>query len=394
MRKTKPSVVVLGGGYAGLMALARIRQSGLADITLVDAKAHFEQRVRHHQHLTGQHTAGIGYAGISGIRFVQGQVERIDPHYRLVYLSQRAEPLPYDYLVLALGSQPDRGQLAGAGRHGVQLHGEAALAGLPERLGKLARRRAPVSVIGGGLSGIETAAELAERYPGLRVSLLSARPLGEDLSDAGTACLTNSLRRLGVEVVEGVRVREVGADSLLLGDGSERPSALSVCLTGMRASPLAAASGLTTQADGRVPVATDLSLPSDPRIVVPGDTGVLQQADGRALRMSCAVGMPLGAHAGDNVVASLRGQATRPFAFGYIFRCISLGRQDGLIQFVDACDRPRDRIWSGRLAARTKEWVCRYTLTLPWLELRGLRLLHWPQSAATEASLLPETSAP
>ena len=393
MKTAKPSVIVLGGGYAGLMALARIRQSGLAELTLVDARVQFEQRIRHHQHLTGQHTAGLRYGDIRGIRFVQAPVERIDPHYRLVYLHGRPEPLPYDYLVYALGSQPDNRHIPGADSHGIRLHGEAALAALPARLKELARRGAAVSVVGGGLSGIETAAELAESFPALKLSLISARSLDDDMSEAGAAHLRNCLHGLGVELLEGRRVREVGKDSLWLSDGEERPSALSICLAGIQASPLARQSGLATLPDGRLPVATDLSLPDDPRIFVPGDAGALHHHGGRLLRMSCAVGLPLGAQAGDNVVARLRGRETKAFAFGYIFRCISLGRRDGLIQFVDAQDQPGDKVWTGRRAARTKEWICRYTLAMPWLELRGLRLLQWPHSAATLDSAPLESSA-
>jgi len=392
MRQNKPAVIVLGGGYAGQMALARIRQSGLADLTLIDAHARSEQRVRHHQHLTGQRSAGHAFADIKGIRFVQARVERIDPHYRLVYLRDRAEPLPYDYLVYALGSQPDNRHIAGASVHGLTLHGEATLAGLPARLKELAARKAPVSVVGGGLSGIETAAELAEAFPALRVSLISAQPLDRDLKPDAAAYLYQSLHRLGVEVVEGERVREVSAGSLELASGSERASALSICMAGMQASPLARHSGLSTLADGRMALAPDLGLPGDERIFVAGDAGALQHGDGRLLRMSCAVGMPLGAQAGDNLVARLRGEPTKDFAFGYVFRCLSLGRHDGLIQFVDSSDQPGTRVWTGRRAARTKELICRYTYVLPWLELRGIRALTWPRSRPARLPQ-PETSA-
>lgn len=385
MKTVKPQVVVLGGGYAGLMALARIRQSGLADITLVDAKPQFEQRVRHHQHLVGQHTATIPYARLRGVRFVQARVEQVDTDYRLVYLHGRPEPLPYDFLVYALGSQPDNAAIAGAEQHGITLHGSSNLAGLAMRLRRMAARRQLVSVVGGGLSGIETAAELIDAFPGLRVRLISAKPVGQDLSAIGADYLRAVLAHAGVELVEGRRVKAVLADQLVLADGSAMESALTICLARMRASPLAQQSGFATLADGRIPLAADLTVPGDPRIYVPGDAGCLIQAGGRPLRMSCAVGLPLGAHAGDNVVAAMRGRPAQPFAFGYVFRCISLGRKNGLIQFVDACDQPLEKIWTGRRAASTKEWICRYTVTLPWLELRGLRLLRWPQSTPTQS---------
>jgi hypothetical protein len=51
-----------------------------------------------------------------------------------------------------------------------------------------------------------------------------------------------------------------------------------------------------------------------------------------------------------------------PFEFAYSFRCVSLGRDDGLIQFVDAQDRPVEEVWTGARGARWKEYICRRPL--------------------------------
>jgi NADH:ubiquinone reductase (H+-translocating) len=56
------------------------------------------------------------------------------------------------------------------------------------------------------------------------------------------------------------------------------------------------------------------------------------------------------------------GAAPGPVAVGAAVRCMSLGRADGLIQFVDAQDRPTPDIWTGARAARWKEYICRRTL--------------------------------
>lgn len=377
----KPEVIILGGGYAGLMALARVRQSGLAAVTLVDARPAFEQRIRHHQHLTGQRSHGIRYESIGGIRFVQAEVERVDAHFRLVYLRGRAEPLPYDMLVYALGSALDNSRIAGAREHGVHLHGEAGLLPLATRLDLLAREGYTATVAGGGLTAIEVVTELAERYPGLRLQLVSAQPLGGDLAAAGRSHLHQVLKALAVNVIEGERVSAITTTSITLASGRELPSALTIPLAGMRANPLAQASGLPTEAGGRLLVNTDLSVQDNPYIFAAGDSAAVYHGDGRLLRLSCACGLPLGAQAGDNVVARLRGRATTPFAFGYVFRCVSLGRREGLIQFVDTYDNPRDKIWTGRRAAWLKESICRYTWMLPWLELHGLRAGVFPRNA-------------
>jgi NADH:quinone reductase (non-electrogenic) len=61
--------------------------------------------------------------------------------------------------------------------------------------------------------------------------------------------------------------------------------------------------------------------------------------------MTCQAGMPSGADAADTALATLMGREPRPFNFGYIHQPISLGRRDGLIQWVDRADRQKGHRW-------------------------------------------------
>ena len=78
--------------------------------------------------------------------------------------------------------------------------------------------------------------------------------------------------------------------------------------------------------------------------------------------MSCAAGRPMGELAAKTVLGPVMSSANDPFSFGYKMRCVSLGREDGLIQFVDVQDRPIEDVWIGARAARWKEYVCQRTL--------------------------------
>jgi NADH dehydrogenase FAD-containing subunit len=100
-------------------------------------------------------------------------------------------------------------------------------------------------------------------------------------------------------------------------------------------------------------------------------------AAGAHVRMSCAAAMPLGAHAGRNVVRVRRGEAPLFFGFAFAARCVSLGRHRGLLQVVQADDTPRDVILSGWLAARVKEGICRYTVKMLEREQRRAGAFHW-----------------
>jgi hypothetical protein len=71
--------------------------------------------------------------------------------------------------------------------------------------------------------------------------------------------------------------------------------------------------------------------------------------------MCCQVAGPTSLHAGDVVVAEIKGRTPKDLHFGYFAQPISLGRHDGLIQFVDRGDQPKESVLTGRRAAWLKE---------------------------------------
>jgi NADH dehydrogenase FAD-containing subunit len=96
--------------------------------------------------------------------------------------------------------------------------------------------------------------------------------------------------------------------------------------------------------------------------------------------MGCVSALPMGAHAGENVACFLRGEEPAPFDMAFQIRCLSLGRKDGLVQFVQGDDTPLEKIWVRRRAALVKELICRMTFFVVHWEMRaGLRLYRWPR---------------
>src|SRR5699024_6029275 len=141
-----------------------------------------------------------------------------------------------------------------------------------------------VTVVGGGLTGIETAAELAET--GHRVRLVTGGVLGATLHDRGRSSTARRLAALGVQLLDGPtsRVRAVQPDAVLLADGRRLDSALTVWTAGFSVPALARDSGLSTDALGRL--RTDESWVSldDERIVATGDAAAPSDLPAR---MSC-----------------------------------------------------------------------------------------------------------
>jgi NADH:ubiquinone reductase (H+-translocating) len=353
-------IVVVGAGYAGVSAalrLARRLDPGRFPVTVVTEHDRFVERIRLHQHAAGQRLRdrplGPLFAA-SGVGLVVGRVVAVDPSARTLEMDDGL--IDYDDLVLAVGSGPDFHGVPGAAEHALPVAGLAGATAIAARLDAGTVRR--VTVVGGGLTGMETAAELAESRPSLEVSLVTAAALGDGISPRGCEHLRRSLRARGVAVHEDRRVLGVGADAVSL-DGGEIPTDLTVWAAGFRAPDLLRDAGLVIDERGRVVVDELLQPAGHPGIHVIGDAAAAPGPGGSSSRMSCQTGLPMGVHAGVSLARRLRGGEPRPIRLRYVWQNVGLGRADGVTQFTAADDRPLDRLLTGRAAASFKEVVAR-----------------------------------
>ncbi|MFE6779588.1 NAD(P)/FAD-dependent oxidoreductase [Streptomyces sp. NPDC057702] len=359
-------VVILGAGYAGLSAAvqlaARVRRHGGVSVTVVNEGDRFTERLRLHMTATGQRTAELSVPRLlegAGAGFVRGWVVAMDADERTVHVDD-GRVLRYDTLVYALGSVADTAAVPGAGGHAYALDGARDAQALGERLARLAPN-STVVVGGSGLTGVEVAAEIAERYPELEVVLLGRSAPGAALGPRARAHLRAALERLGVRVRSGVEVVEVGSDAVELAGGERVAADAVVWASGTRGSPLASAAGLTVDERGRVVTDATLRSVSHPCVYAVGDAASVRQGYG-VLHGTCQSGMPTGVHAAVSIVRTLRGKRPKPFRFGHYHAPVSLGRGDAVVQFTRPDASPRRVCLTGRAAVRYKEAVT----SAPW----------------------------
>lgn len=356
MNRTR--VVVIGGGYAGTMAANRLLVRPDVDVTLVNPRPAFVERIRLHQHVAGTYRADIDYDNVlgDGVRLVIDSADRIDAADRHIQLAS-GTTLRYDYLIYAVGSTGAiTPAVPGAAEFAYSISEFESATQLRARLGEVAAN-APVTVVGGGLTGIEAAAELAGQ--GRPVTLVCGEMLGPSLHAAGRRSVTKALRKLGVDVREAATVAAVRADALVLRDGTVLPSAVTVWTAGFGVPDLAAASGLATDTLGRLLTDETLTSIDNPWIMAAGDAVA---PSGQPLRMSCQAAIPLGAQAADTVLARIAG--TSPVALDQAFtgQCISVGRNAATVQLARRDDTPVKAFVGGRLAAAIKEAICKATV--------------------------------
>ncbi|GAA3242741.1 NAD(P)/FAD-dependent oxidoreductase [Nonomuraea helvata] len=356
-------IVVLGAGYAGLGAAKRaawrLRRADVR-VTLVNATDRFVERVRLHQLAAGQRLPDLPLAGLlagTGIELVVARVIGIDLEARTVRLDAAPYDLSYDVLVYALGSAAELDAVPGVREHAYTLAAADEAVRLRARLAESRE----VTVIGGGLTGIEAATEFAETVPGLRVSLVSAGLIGEGLSARARRHLHRAFSRMGIAVREHAPVAKIGPGGPLLESGDELPSETVVWAGGFRVSDLAAAAGLATDRHGRMLVDRSLRSVSHPEVFGIGDAAAADRS-GRPTRMACQTGLPMGMYGGEAVADLLTGRKPRRARFRYVWQNISLGRHDGVTQFTRRDDSPADAVLTGRLSAAFKEAIVRGTV--------------------------------
>ncbi|MGW1105298.1 NAD(P)/FAD-dependent oxidoreductase [Streptomyces sp. NPDC002540] len=357
---TAHRVVVLGAGYAGMSAAiqlaARVKGREGVQVTLVNAQERFTERMRLHMTGTGQRSAELSIPELlegTGARFVRGWVTTMDADTKTVRIDDD-RVLHYDTLVYALGGAADTSAVPGAEDHAYTLSSAQDAELLAARLGWLAS--GTVVVAGSGLTGIESAAEIAEQHPELNVVLLGRAEPGAAMNPRAKAYVRAALDRLDVVVRAGAEVVRVLADAVELAGGESIAADAVLWTSGTRVSPLAAAAGLTVDERGRIVTDAALRSVSHADVYAVGDAAAIRQGYG-VMHGTCQGGMPTGVHAALSIDRVLKGKQPKPFRFGYYHTPVSLGRHDAVVQFTRPDDSPRRIHLTGRMAARYKETV-------------------------------------
>lgn len=373
-------VLVIGAGYAGATAAVRLagRSRGLVDVTVVNPRAEFVNRLRLHHVAVGRRVAAppLGELLGAGVTFVEGHVTELDTDLGRAAVSG-GRFVSFDRVVIATGSTTGPVPVPG----GEYVHSvgdfEAAHRLRPAFAGL--REGAEVTVVGGGFTGLETVAELAEARPDVRVRLVTAGEVGGWFTRRGAAHVRATLRRLGVELLGGKRVLAVEADRLLLVGGDEVPSELTVWCGGFAAPPLAREAGIAVDEQGAVLTDTGLRSISHPAVLAVGDSGHTTSPDGDRYSMSCQFAFPSAAHAADLLRAEASGRAPEGrLDLGFTGRSVSLGRRHAVLQPTDRNDVATGRALTGR-SARVAKWVqTRGVVTMIGVERRLPGAIRWP----------------
>jgi NADH dehydrogenase len=342
--RKRPRVVIVGAGFGGLWA-AKTFDGAPVDVTVVDRNNFHSFFPLLYQVAAAElEPEDIIYPVRSvlhrypNIHFELGEVTGIDTALKVVVTRQ--QKIPYDYLILSLGSRPHFFGVQGATEHTFPMRTleEAVLlrnhilcrfeTAALETDPSLRQQMLTFAIVGGGPTGVEFAGALAE---------LARRPLARDypsidvnqvhilLLEATDHLLTGlphrlqkyslkRLQQLGVDVRLNSPVAEVRPRHVVLKDGQTIPTETVVWTAGVGGLGLPHSWDFPTRANGQVDVLTTLQVPNHPEIYIIGDLAHVEQ-DGEPLLLVATVATQEGTCAARNIVRQVAGKQAQPFHY-------------------------------------------------------------------------------
>lgn len=399
---TRPRVVIVGAGFAGLYAARALRRAPV-DITIIDRRNHHLFQPFLYQVATAALNPSDIAAPIRRIlrrqrnaSVILGEATDVDLAQKRLILSDGN--VAYDYLIVATGATthyfghtdwvpfaPGLKDIDDALtiRRKIFFAFEAA-----ERESDPDRRRQWLTfvVVGGGPTGVELAGAIAEisRHTlakdfrnidpaSARVLLIEAadRLLGQ-FHEGLSKRAEKSLNKLGVEVLTGQAVESISATAVTTANGTI-PTETVIWAAGVTASALGGSLDTPLDRSGRVEVSTDLSLPGHPEVFVIGDLANVTN-DGEAVPGVAPAAIQMGVHAARNLVASVDGRGRLDFRYKDKGMLAAIGRASAVASL------PHLKIW-GFLAWIT--WLGVHIFYLIGFRNRLLVIIQWAWAYAT-----------
>lgn len=365
---TRPRILVVGAGFAGVECVRRLERKlspEEADVTLVTPFAYQLYLPLLPQVASGVLTpqsiaVSLRRSKKYRTRIIPGGAIGVDLKSKVCVIRTITDEIvnePYDYIVLAPGSITRTFDIPGLTDHafGMKTLAEAAyirdhvisqldLADASQDPVERASRLQFV-VVGGGYAGTETAACLqrlthaaVKRYPRLDPGLIKwhlidiAPKLMPELGDKLGSSAQEILRRRGIEISLGTSIAKAGPEEVTFTDGRVIPTRTLIWTAGVVASPLIATLGAET-VKGRLAVAPEMNLPGDDGVFALGDSAAvpdLAKGDGAMCPPTAQHALRQGKHVADNVIASLRGQAMKPYVHKDLGLVVDLGGTDAV----------------------------------------------------------------
>ena len=377
----KPHIVILGAGFGGMYTAKKLKglaKLGLIDLTIVNRTNYFLFTPLLHEVATG----GLGPQSVAqplreifrtrGIKIIQGTVQSIDAVGRQVLIKSRDSvfSIAFDYAVLATGAETDYHDVPGAEKFTLPLKSLADAVRIRSEIidsfekavlmrnAEERKRLLSFAVIGGGATGVELAAELAEftksiarryfrrtncppeefyqcRPEEVTITLIhSGSELLNQFEPELREAVTRRLGKKKINIRLSTTVVEVTPEGLTLKDETKIPAHTVIWTAGVKATMPTIGRELPEMSGGRVIVDQYFRWRGNDRIYVLGDAAayvdvnefIKNSSKTKSLPMLAQVAVAQARTVSRNIISAIKHRPLKNFHFKSKGLIVSVGR--------------------------------------------------------------------
>ncbi len=350
------NIVVIGAGYGGITAVLRLgtlfRSHPDYQVHLIDKNPFHTLKTQLHEAATHRREVTIDIGRIIRNRriiFHLGEVTKIDPTERLIFLEDKS--LQYDYAVVALGAVANFHDIPGLEQYAIPLQTVHDAERIYDHITKMCaaaasqadsgRRKAMLRFIvgGGGLSGVEFVTELADRVHECTRNYHIPQSDTQVILIEGSEKILPSvdpdlrehiqlkLRDKQIDVLTGTRIISQTPETITLSTNQTLASRTLVWTGGIRIGDLARASGMKTGQSGRIMVDRFLCSVDYPQLYAIGDNALaMNPHSAKPVPTAAQFALQQGRLVAGNIKADIFGGSRIPYQPTVWGEVISLGR--------------------------------------------------------------------
>lgn len=381
-------IVIIGAGFAGMAACKELQKQPNVKITIIDPQDHSLFTPLLHEFATGilplaSIAPKIRELAAANVSHLTAKAIRIDTEKKEVETDSSA--VPYDKLILATGAGSHFFGVEGAETHSFTFKTIADAEKIRKRTDELLKEKdiKRISIIGGGPTGVELAAALAEYVKGSNISLQLIQG-GETLVPSYTAknqdAAKRALEQLGIDVQLQQRVIKIQKHLLHLKEGKALKTDLTIWVAGVNPRSIPLSCEPQTER-GKIHVNDFLQVKEAPNVYVAGDVAHCQ-FHGSALPATAQVAEAQGSYAGRHIVKTMLGLPLPAFTYRHKGSLVSFG-------FWNAGFEKKPQAATGVLISLL--WHGIYLMKLSGIGRKKKTLESWIRHALSPGDKIPPT---
>ncbi len=359
----KPVAVIIGASFAGINAATALKrlEPGFEvividkddEFTMLPALYETAARGDYNTEITVPTSA---IAKKHGFTFFHDEATFIDRKKRVVS-TRNGESIRFDYLLVAVGSQTNYYATEGVDKHGLKLKHRQDAEKISERLELDLLKKKPLSIVvcGGGTSGVQFTAELADWLEGKgdhEITLCQMKPrLAPELPEEFGKLAQAALEKKGVKIHFNTEVARITKKGIETKAGEKHPADMVIWCGGNKPPELLAKTGLPLK-DGYLAANEFLQSTGDERVFAAGDCASVKTSDGTPAYQTVWNAVSEGKLAGENISRHWRSQPLKPYSPSTVPIIFTIGRNYGVLHYKGFTLKGRTVAWLKRFIER------------------------------------------